>query len=319
MIALNLFGVLPKKISPHIKILAVRHHSKASETYVDVEFLLADKQKKLVSVPVNYRRTGVDAQTEDDCTNIIEAVYNCFAKENIDAWLAAAKLFWSIGNKDVTRPFFEVMKKKLGDWACQACELPQNPNWARRTQDIKEMGYTFATDTKRFCKNCGCNRTHLMLLPVSRGAETGYETWSPQLRRRILKTLGCFDAYENATRSAASLLPDHKFPEIRWDEDTRDENPDEMAEAEIKAKFQLLTNQRNQQKREVCRSCYQTGVRGQPYGINFFYEGNEKWPAEILKKGKAAEKGCVGCGWYDLAKWRAALNLKMTSPTTAKK
>lgn len=318
MIASDLFGVLPKQISPEIKILAVRHHSKASEAYVDVEFTFAKGEKTNVSIPVNYRRTGLDAQSKEDCQNIITVAYKCFAKKSIQAWLAAAQRFWSEGNKDVTRPFFEVLKKKLGGWTCQACELPQNPNWARRTQDIKEMGYTFATDTKRFCKNCGCNRTHLMLLPIPRGAETGYETWSPQLRRRILKTLEHFDAYENATRSAASLLPDHKFPEIRWDEDTRDENPDEMADAEIKAKFQLLTNQRNQQKREVCRGCYQTGIRGQPYGIKFFYAGNEDWPTSVPKRGKAAEKGCAGCGWYDLAKWRAALNLKLASPKAAK-
>ncbi len=319
MIGLDIFGDLPKQISPEIKVLAVRHHSKASEAYVDVEFAFATGEKTIVSIPVNYRRTGLDAQSQEDCVNIIANAYKFFATENIQAWLAAAQLFWSVGNKDVTRPFFQVLKKKLGAWACQTCELPQNPNWARRTQDIKEMGYTFATDTKRFCKNCGCNRTHLMILPIPRGAETGYETWSPHLRRKILKTLECFDAYENATRSAASLLPDHKFPEIRWDEATRDENPDEMSGEEIKAKFQLLTNQRNQQKREVCRNCYQTGVRGQPHGVNFFYSGNKNWPANVPKKGKAAEKGCIGCGWYDLTKWRAAVNLTLAAPIAAKK
>jgi len=318
MIAFDLFGDLPKQISPKIKILAVRHHSKASEAYIDVEFVLANDEKKAVSIPVNYRRTGLDAQTKDECIIIIKNAYECFTAEKIQTWLAEAALFWAEGNQEITRPFFDKLKDKLGDWVCHACELPQNSNWARRTQAIKEMGYTFATNTKFFCKKCGRNRTHLMLLPIPRGLQTGYETWSPQLRKRILTTLECFDAYENTKRPATSLLPDHKFPEIRWDEDTRDENPDEMPDQEIKAKFQLLTNQRNQQKREVCRNCYQTGFRGQPYGIGFFYAGNEKWPVNVPKKGKAAEKGCVGCGWYDLAKWRAALNLKMAAPIAAK-
>ena len=76
---------------------------------------------------------------------------------------------------------------------------------------------------------------------------------------------------------------------------------------EIKAKFQLLTNQRNQQKREVCRNCYQTGKRGILFGIPFFYKGNENWDNNIPRTGKSAEKGCIGCGWYDIERWRNEL------------
>ena len=85
-----------------------------------------------------------------------------------------------------------------------------------------------------------------------------------------------------------------------------------MTEKEIKKKFQLLSNQRNQQKREVCRKCFQTGKRGYPFGIKFFYKGNEKWSKRISKIGKDAEKGCVGCGWYDLEEWRKKLNSKVS-------
>ena len=51
-----------------------------------------------------------------------------------------------------------------------------------------------------------------------------------------------------------------------------------------------------------------TGIRGKLYGINYFYQGNESWPDDIPKVGKEAEKGCVGCGWYDIQKWRESLN-----------
>lgn len=116
------------------------------------------------------------------------------------------------------------------------------------------------------------------------------------------------NAYELSSANKHGLLPDHKFPEIRWDEKTREENPDEMSKAEIIEKFQLIDNQRNQQKRETCRRCFQTGIRGKLYGINYYYSGNENWDEEIPKIGKDAEKGCVGCGWYDIQKWRESLN-----------
>jgi hypothetical protein len=93
-----------------------------------------------------------------------------------------------------------------------------------------------------------------------------------------------------------------------------------MTEQEIKNKFQLLDNQRNQQKREVCRKCFQTNKRGTIFGINYFYEGDENWQTnfinqnkEVVKIGKDAELGCVGCGWYDIQKWRESLNILIQS------
>ena len=46
-------------------------------------------------------------------------------------------------------------------------------------------------------------------------------------------------------------------------------------------------------------------------GINFFYEGDENWPEDVPEEGEAAEEGCVGCGWYDVAKWKEELNKKL--------
>jgi hypothetical protein len=42
--------------------------------------------------------------------------------------------------------------------------------------------------------------------------------------------------------------------------------------------------------------------------LKFFYSGDENWPTDIPRIGKEAEKGCVGCGWYDIQKWRDSLN-----------
>lgn len=171
------------------------------------------------------------------------------------------------------------------------------------------MGYTISTDTKRFCPKCNSKKTHLVLLPIPRAEVigNGYETFPSKLRERIINTLKSYDAYEGK-RTSNHLLPDHKFSEIRWDTNTKAKNTIDMTEDEIKEKFQLLTNQRNQQKREVCRTCYQTNKRGTIFGINFFHEGNENWNSSIPKTGKAAESGCRGCPWYDIEEWRNKLN-----------
>ena len=50
------------------------------------------------------------------------------------------------------------------------------------------------------------------------------------------------------------------------------------------------------------------GKRGILFGIKFWYKGTEDWPAGVPRKGIEAEKGCEGCGWYDVEKWRDALN-----------
>ena len=82
----------------------------------------------------------------------------------------------------------------------------------------------------------------------------------------------------------------------------------DMTDEEIIRKFQLLDNQRNQQKREICRRCFQEGKRGSIYGINFYYKGTSKWDSNIPTIGKEAEAGCEGCPWYDIELWRKKLN-----------
>ncbi|WP_368012024.1 hypothetical protein [Laspinema palackyanum] len=54
--------------------------------------------------------------------------------------------------------------------------------------------------------------------------------------------------------------------------------------------------------------CIKTNKRGTPLGIKFYYEGDENWPAGVPVRGKDAEIGCVGCGWYDFETWRDRLN-----------
>ncbi len=282
-------------------------NSKASETYVSVRFTYSNSSWEGY-VPIEYRRTGtsIDFNNKDLLNNYLNSVYNDMNPDKLDAWKREQEAFWKTKPKaNTTKEFFDKLIE--GGWKCGACEMPRNPNPQRRIQDLKEFGYTVATNLAHYCPNCGKNTSQRILLPIPRGGNTGngYETWSSALRKRIISLLDNYDVYECTT--TPHCLPDHKFSEIRWDDNTKSENPDTMSDADIKQKFQLMTNQRNQQKREVCRSCFQTGKRGVAYGIPYFYEGNENWDNTIPIKGKNAEQGCIGCAWYDLAVWRERL------------
>jgi len=293
-------------IRDNIKRLGEHEHSKANEKYIEVIFEYPDEEFEWKGfVPYHYPRGGVFATTEDKKWEVLEEAYRAMHPSKKQAWLNEQKRYWDSKNRDVTRGFFEALKDS--QWKCRNCDLPQNPNFARRIQDLKDDGYTIATDKSRYCPKCRQKVAHLLMLKLPRGKGKSYEFWSSKLRSRILNALGHRDAYENWVRRTG-LLPDHKFPEIRWGTKGATALPDYMPLAEIKARFQLLTNQRNQQKREVCSNCFKTAKRGKLFGIDFFYEGDENWPKGVPTIGSKAEDGCKGCGWYDLMKWREKLN-----------
>lgn len=300
------------KLNDGIKILNTKrmHNTKASESYVPVVFTYETNTWE-GWIPVEYRRTGVEIADGDDYGLIehLNKIYDQMNPANYSVWLEKENIKWRNSKSDETKSIFDLLKD--GKWHCRNCEI-KNPNFARRIQDLKEMGYTIATHLNYHCPVCLNKRsTRLILLPIDRVeiAGNGYETWSIALRKRILSLLNYIDVFEGKKNN--NCLPDHKFSEIRWDENTKTENPDTMTDDEIKAKFQLLTNQRNQQKREVCRNCFQTNQRGTIYGIDYFYEGGPYWDESIPKKGKDAEQGCVGCPWYDIERWKTEVKRKL--------
>ncbi len=295
--------------SENVTIKEKREMTKASEVYLDVRFVYPDANEVWDgSIPVYYRRTGVFEETPEGMADVIEQAYDNMHPSKKDQWEKEQLEYWDDFSGSVTDEFFYTMMD--AEWHCSH-EFPENNNPSRRIQDIKENGYTISS--KRIqCGECERSRMHRQIVRFPRGGPTGYETMSDELRERIITVLGKHDVFEN-TKRQQGLLPDHKFPEIRWDETVREENPDDMPEEEIREKFQLLDNQRNQQKREVCRQCFQTGKRAKPYGIEFFYEGDEDWPDDVPETGPEAEQGCVGCGWYDLQTWREELNKKLQS------
>ncbi len=291
----------------NIKVHNIFSHGKASESYVDVEFIQDNGFRWQGYIPYFYRRTGLMIESEDELSDYLISLKPYFFEEKIKEWIEAEKQIWDTEHKGktVTKEFFEALSTL--EWTS---EFPSNDNPQRRIQDIKEMGYTIGS-RKRGGKGRKLER---LLVPIPSGANTGYETYSIEFKKKAVATLSGVNVYELSTANKAGLIPDHKFPEIRWDDATRAENPETMSDVEIKQKFQLIDNQRNQQKREVCRQCFQTGKRGIVYGIKYFYAGDENWPAGVPKVGRAAEQGCVGCGWYDIQKWREELNKKI-NPT----
>lgn len=304
------------KLNPNIIVptYSRKKHLKATEEYLEVIFKYPSYKKEVICwIPLLYRRTGTEISNDKNAVDAyLNRVYTEMNPANAQSWKKQQQRYWRDHSEaQTTKKFFDVLSKDAPRWYCQGCELPNNPNWARRIQDLKEAGYTLATSTSRYCEHCRAKKTHLMLIPIPRveGNGNGYETWSSKLRTRIVKVLKNWDAYEGKT--AQHLLPDHKFPEIRWDKNTKGDNPDSMTDEEINRKFQLLTNQRNQQKREVCRVCYQTNRRGTIYGIEYFPQGNPDWDSEIVTRGKEAEAGCLGCPWYDIQAWREALIKKL--------
>lgn len=293
----------------NIQVQGFRNHSKASERYVDVIITALDGYIWEGSIPYSYRRTGLAIETSNDLATYLNEIYPSFTKSAIDSFIKSETERWGengeLGNKATTKGFFDVLLDLK--WKSVKYDLPSNPNWARRVQDIKEFGYTLSTNTNRKVANKDENDTHILLIPIKKGGATGYETMSPVFKAKVISTLKSINVYELSTANAHALIPDHKFPEIRWDENTKAENKLNATGEDIINKFQLLDNQRNLQKREVCRNCFQTNIRGTIYGIDYYYAGDKKWAENIPKTGKDAEAGCVGCGWYDIQKWRESL------------
>lgn len=286
----------------NIKVHEFIDNNKASETYVRTTFIQDNGFKWDTVVPYVDRRAGLNIETEQELAEYLISIKPYFRKNAMEEWKKQELKRGLIGGS-VTPLFFNVLLSFKEGFE----RFPVNPNSARRIQDIKDAGYTLAS-VPRPNGLKGYNR---ILLPLPLHTEMGYETFTSQFKARVIRLLRERNAFEARVTAKRALIPDHKFSEVRWDDETKAENSMKMTDAEIIQKFQLLDNQRNQQKREICRRCFQEGIRGTIYGIKYFYEGDENWDPNIPKVGKAAEKGCKGCPWYDIELWREMLNEKL--------
>jgi hypothetical protein len=163
---------------------------------------------------------------------------------------------------------------------------------------------------REHCPNCGRVTLHDRWSGSYRLAVTA-NSIPPAAARRIRVYYDHTDVIELRQRPESEIVIDHRFPMLRWggpelkvDYAARD---DEMCRH-----FQLLKKDQagnhNLLKSRACERCFKDGKRGTPFGINFFYEGGTRWPKDVPIEGPGAEAGCHGCGWYDFASWRLALN-----------
>ena len=226
----------------NITVRELIDNNKASETYVRTTFVQDDGFRWDTVVPYVYRRAGLNIEKEEELAEYLISIKQYFRKQAMENWKKQELKRGLIGGS-VTPLFFNVLLSFKEEFE----NLPVNPNSARRIQDIKDAGYTVAS-VPRPGGLKGYNR---ILLPLPLNTEMGYETFTPQFKARVIRLLRGRNAFEARVTAKKALIPDHKFSEVRWDDETKAENSMDMTDAEIIQKFQLLDNQRNQQKREI--------------------------------------------------------------------
>jgi hypothetical protein len=243
-------------------------------------------------------------------------VLNCY--EELDpgkygVWQNAQRQYWEKKKAFATQAVFDALNgtEELTKWQCRKCgPVPKsNPQPAARIKRLKQEGYFIAT-IKTKCATCGGLQFSDLLIRLPRQAADNEKRYSipVALQRRIKEVLPLKDVCFDEPHTASDLFIDHKFPSSRW-VTGESENRTTMSAQEIEDKFQLLTNQTNSQKERYCKRCVSTGIRGDFFGIKWYYEGDGQWRGSS----KADEGGCVGCCWFDLRVWRDRFNEYLSS------
>jgi hypothetical protein len=214
------------------------------------------------------------------------------------------------------------LQKKVWDvlkdmnWHCRGCEykhvgsdqLAGGGGIQGLERGNKSRPGVVIESAKYDCTACGKRTSHDRWTGEIQSAVTTSGI-NRQTQERIFRLLKYTDVVEQRVRPEHELIIDHRFPMNRWD-DHEPKNSD-LADEVLVQKFQLLKKEangnHNSLKTRACETCVKTHKRGKPFGINFFYHGDENWAPEA-EKGYEAEDGCVGCGWYDFDTWRAELN-----------
>ena len=179
-------------------------------------------------------------------------------------------------------------------------------------QGLHRKGFDIRPVNK-FCNKCGVTTVwDRWTGGLSRASKP--PALSSELSRRILRHYHYTDAIEQRRRPGHELIVDHRFPRIRY-RDYAPPSDRDMSDEDLERHFQLLKKDRagnhNLLKSRACEYCFKTGNRGSPFGIQFWYKGSSRWPANVPKSGAGARKGCFGCGWYNFDRWRRELNRRL--------
>jgi hypothetical protein len=307
------------------KKIYVYENKRASEKYIMVSFY---ESKTYYYIPIAGHRYSFEFEIprENVENNNIEILFNkiqssdeytlhnyltdisvYFTSEKIAEFYDTIRFMEIKGEKE--KFLKELISKRE---ICRYCSniYANNPNPQAVIRDLKDEGYYICSYTK-YCENAKQKKTYDMLLPIKKSAiDKRTETIPDTIKKAVKRLYGGIDVFTGRTDNSA--LPDHKFPEIRWGAEPILSDNRNLSDNEIINKFQPLSNKFNLMKKEACKKCRATNMRQYPYGIKYFYYGNEKWDESIPKSGIDARNGCVGCGWYDLLQWKKSLNERIS-------
>lgn len=275
-------------------------HTKLKQKIVKTIFVRDDKSEFTTYVPYIDINKGVNNLNLNSIAQYLRSIKTYFTQEWINSWKKQQKKLWKTGkycHRDETKRFFLLhLSLSLKN------DTLDNKNHASRRRDLRKLGYTI---TSIYKKNKGY---YYVMLPLPIHPESQYEKVSANITQTLARLKRCIEAYSGEKMDEDFLLADHKFPESRWDENTPEINDSNMSEENILKKFQLLDNASNLRKKQMCESCTESGKRPSIYGISFYYKGGKEWDKNIPQRGQEAEKGCIGCPWYDIEKWKEELN-----------
>lgn len=291
----------------NIQLKGIIYNKRASEIYVEVSF----EERETYLIPISGHRYDffVDISSNDSILAYVESLSEYFLRERVEEWYSNLELLYCELLSKRQLDFLKEMASPEG--VCRYCSLvyKESPNPQATVRDLKDKGFYICT-VQRYCEKADKLKTYDFLTPIPpHSLSKRTENIPEETRRQVKRIYHSKDAYSGRTDN--SILPDHKFPEIRWGENPELSDNKDLSDIEAKAKFQPLSNRFNLMKKEACKKCFAEHIRQYPYGIKFYYQGAERWDDSIPYTGRGAEAGCVGCGWYDLLKWKEELNNKI--------
>lgn len=261
---------------------------------------------------LNYYKEEYSKEDKEALLAYIRNFYPVFGEENVEKWKAEQKVKAN-GKSNATMKTLGIFLNAEDMSVCTKCSLTSlSTNAQKNIEKLRSAGYVIFTGHQE-CNVCGGggSNSFYRLLPFMNNSRAKAEVVDDKTSQRIFSYLGKKDAITGREyANYKELLADHKFPEDRWG-NMETVNNSNIPNEDIPKKFQLLTQSENFEKRAACSKCIQTGKRPKLYGIDFYYEGDENWDENIETTGAGAERGCVGCGWYDVVKWKEELNKRL--------
>ncbi len=186
---------------------------------------------------------------------------------------------------------------------CTICinKIIESGQLAKVAQNLRNSGYTMEKTGNQFCKSlycdtCGMHTKHYKLTSPNKSEETNRFSFPSFLRERLKDIYGEKDNFTGSY--SVNLEIDHRVTPYREEDQ---EIKSSITNEEIKKRFQFLSKENNNIKREICKKCISTGERGiSLIGIPYFYSGTYKY-----------EGTCEGCFWAYPEKWREHLKFEL--------